>query len=188
MAGVESAFASTETDPESVILLGATARNPEVAYGWIEPEGSSTESDAPHFLRRVRRFWEKPSATQAQKLWEQGCLWNTFVMVGKASAFLTLIQATAPSLYQAAALLPVTPSLGLTPKALAALYARIESADFSRQSLSSSTELLKVSALGDVGWSDLGDPDRVVSTLTGDGLESSWIQPWHRSMTASMGH
>jgi mannose-1-phosphate guanylyltransferase len=38
----------------------------------------------------IRRFWEKPSPTVARKLFERGALWNSFVMVGRVAAFLTL--------------------------------------------------------------------------------------------------
>jgi mannose-1-phosphate guanylyltransferase len=41
-----------------IILLGATARAPEVEYGWIEPEFQAGEKK----LLKVRRFWENHRA------------------------------------------------------------------------------------------------------------------------------
>ena len=38
MNGVEAAFDAAEANPESVVLLGARAYQPEISYGWIEPE------------------------------------------------------------------------------------------------------------------------------------------------------
>ena len=43
-------------------------------------------------------------------------------------------------------------------------------ADFSRQVLAFSTERLQVASLDDIGWSDLGDPRRLVATLFEHGI------------------
>jgi hypothetical protein len=40
----------------------------------------------------VRRFWEKLSLRKARGLWRRGCLWNTFVTIGRAGAFLELLR------------------------------------------------------------------------------------------------
>jgi mannose-1-phosphate guanylyltransferase len=85
---VEKTFDYVDERSNSVVLLGAVAQRPETQYGWIEPEhgpGSGLESQ----FARVRRFWEKPPLEIAIKLLSQGCLWNTFVMVGSVDAFLT---------------------------------------------------------------------------------------------------
>jgi mannose-1-phosphate guanylyltransferase len=194
IAGIESAFAIAHTDPDAVILFGASARHAEVAYGWIEPEVSSGDAlnddalnDSDNPLPRVRRFWEKPSESDARMLLERGCLWNTFVMVGRARAFLAMIQSAAPGLYDLFASLPLRTHSETAAQALAAVYARIAPADFSKQVLSAQPDKLTVLPLGDVGWSDLGDPQRVVSTLSRHGTESPWIAPWHRSLAASAG-
>lgn len=49
----------------------------------------------------VDRFWEKPEPVVAEMLRDRGCLWNSFVMVGKVRAFLDLIAKTAPELWEA---------------------------------------------------------------------------------------
>src|SRR5205823_7443718 len=84
MDGVESTFDLAEADEGAVILLGAAPKQPEVEYGWIEPEANTAHRFGGQ-LMHVKRFWEKPSHQIAQGLLEQGCLWNTFVMVGRAS-------------------------------------------------------------------------------------------------------
>jgi mannose-1-phosphate guanylyltransferase len=187
LAGIESAFAIARTDPDAVILFGASARHAEVAYGWIEPDVTSSGGlrDRNNPLPRVRRFWEKPSESEARLLLERGCLWNTFVMVGRASAFLAMIQTAAPGLYDVFASHPLRSHSGMTAEALAQLYSRIAPADFSKQILSARPDKLAVLSLGEVGWSDLGDPQRVISTLSQQGAESPWVAPWHRSLAAS---
>src|SRR5262249_37330993 len=93
---VELAFAQAERDPERVGLLGIAPEAAEEAYGWIEPGDPLGRG-----IRAVRRFWEKPSKRIASRLMRQGCLWNSFVMVGRVSAFLDLIRQTLPGLLRA---------------------------------------------------------------------------------------
>ena len=76
-----------------------TARHAETDYGWIEAE-PAISTHSPDGLLRVKRFWEKPSARTAQDLLERGCVWNTFVMIGRAQAFLDLIRSSAPEVYR----------------------------------------------------------------------------------------
>src|SRR5439155_1241376 len=58
----------------------------------------------------IRRFWEKPSLRLAQRLFERGALWNSFVMVGWVDTFLGLTRRVAPDLLTAFDLL--RPALG----------------------------------------------------------------------------
>ena len=90
MAGIDFAFRSAETDQEAVILLGSPATHPETDYGWIEAEAMLSPASRSGLLR-VKRFWEKPALTVAQNLLDRGCVWNTFVMVGHARTFLSVI-------------------------------------------------------------------------------------------------
>jgi mannose-1-phosphate guanylyltransferase len=181
MASVEEAF-DIVGERDSLILFGATARHAEVAYGWIEPEPESAHP----CVKPVRRFWEKPSIEEAQKLLQDGCLWNTFVMIGSARMFLSMIRDAVPEVYEAVAQLPLDGSHTLCCRTNASRFEQLPTSDFSRQVLAQHTERLSVLSLGDVGWSDLGDPQRVVSTLSQHGIESSWIAPW-RAMAASAG-
>lgn len=174
MTGVASAFDLAETHAQSVILLGAAATHPEVEYGWIEP-GATVTSPSGDRLRPVKRFWEKPSYQIAQSLLDRGCLWNTFVMVGCATAFLAMIQKASPTLYRA-----FQPILSLHDSAMEAemmqrIYDDLPVADFSKQVLAVSTESLAVASLNDIGWSDLGDPHRLITTLFERGIENPWV-------------
>jgi mannose-1-phosphate guanylyltransferase len=176
--GVRSAFKAAETNPNSVILLGAEAKIPETNFGYIEP-ARAIEGPEDRQLMPVKRFWEKPSLEVAHTLVTCGCVWNTFVMVGHLRAFLGLIQETAPELYSA-----FEPMMyeEMTDAAMASLYDSICSADFSRVVLAASNPRLNVLKLGDVGWSDLGDPQRLIDTLSTHGIRSPWRQIWVREM------
>ena len=63
--------------------------------------------------------------------------------------------------------------------ALTNVYSLIEDSNFSHQVLAVRPEDLMVMRVGDVGWSDLGEPKRVLSTLARIGVDS------HFAMSAS---
>jgi mannose-1-phosphate guanylyltransferase len=164
MEGVGAAFQAAEADPESVVLLGARASQPETSYGWIEPDGEYTGYSG-FTVHRINRFWEKPPLETAQSLLEQDCLWNTFVMVGRADAFLKIIGPVAPR--WADALLEVT--INEPEKQVqeaAPVYADLPPADFSCEAVSANIDRFAVLRLGETGWSDLGDPVRLLALTT----------------------
>jgi mannose-1-phosphate guanylyltransferase len=163
VAAVRLAFEVCQRRPESLLLLGAEAQSPEVEYGWIEPTASLTF--VANSLFRVNRFWEKPSLHVAQMLLARSCLWNTFVLIGRAKMFLDMLTFAAPGL------LAAFETLGRHDgaKTLDDVYATIPSGDFSHEVLSVCTEWLSVLRLGNVGWSDLGTPERVASVTRGMG-------------------
>ncbi len=98
MNQVERAFQTVEMQPKSIILLGIEPEKPETSYGWIEPM-ESMFSNVANAVCQVKRFWEKPSFESAQHLLRKGCLWNSFVMIGKVSMFLEVIKRELPDLY-----------------------------------------------------------------------------------------
>jgi mannose-1-phosphate guanylyltransferase len=173
-AGIASGFELAESHPQNVILLGAVANRPEIEYGWIEPE-TNFASPFGNELRHVKRFWEKPSYQVAQSLLDRGCLWNTFVMVGRAGAFLTMIKPSAPIIYRAFESILTLIGPEMEADLMRPIYDRLPVADFSRLVLTASTERLCVASLGDIGWSDLGDPQRLVTALFAAGMENQWV-------------
>ena len=57
-------------------------------------------------------------------------------------------------------------------RALAEVYASISDSNFSHEVLAARPQDLAVMRVSDVGWSDLGDPARVLATLAHLGVES----------------
>ena len=167
MSHIDIAFDAVRAQPETVTLLGITPTTPEKEYGWIEPERSILSS-AVRSITRVKRFWEKPSANVAASLMERGCLWNSFVMVGRVDALLRMTRAALPQLY--ADFNALTPSF--ETRALAELYSRIGDTNFSHEVLAQRPQDLAVMRVGDVGWSDVGEPSRVLATLAHLGVQS----------------
>lgn len=174
MNNVESAFRAADRDPSAVILLGIEADKPEASYGWIEPE-ESLFGDLPGSVSRVSQFWEKPSPGTAAKLLAKGGLWNSFVMVGKVDAFLAMFSRHQPKMhrmFQAAA-----KQMGKASEAavMRAVYCWIGESNFSTDVLEHSADMLRVLRVANVGWSDLGEPARVISTLNTLGVHANWM-------------
>jgi len=156
-----------------VILLGITPEAPEVEYGWIEP-GISLGIPVPNSVCRVIRFWEKPSAMLASVLMKRGCLWNSFVMVGRVQAFLKLMRHALPRLVEAFE--SIRPSFFTVSEraALCDLYSGIRATSFSQDVLSVCPQDLAVLCGTGLGWSDLGEPSRVLSVLERKGVQPEW--------------
>ena len=171
MSHIDVAIDAVEVQPETVMLLGITPAAPETEYGWIEPEPSILAS-AQKSITRVRKFWEKPGLNLATSLMQRGCLWNSFVMVGRVDALLKMTRATLPGMHAAFEAITPTFETAAEHQALAKLYSHIEDSNFSHQVLAVRPEDLMVMRVGDVGWSDLGEPNRVLSTLARIGAQS----------------
>jgi mannose-1-phosphate guanylyltransferase len=156
-----------ESRHAGALLVGAEARDPEVEYGWIEP-GPAISSASPADLSRVNRFREKPSLPIARELLRRGCLWNTFVTIGQAGAFLELLCAEIPDvMFRMAA--------ALTDNDLDPAYREVRAADFSRDVLAPQPHRLLVLRDAASGWTDLGNPARVFDTLVRHSIEPAWL-------------
>lgn len=171
MSHVDTAFDAVQIQPETITLLGITPTKPEQEYGWIEPERSVLGS-AVRSITRVKKFWEKPSGRLATSLMERGCLWNSFVIVGRVDALLRMTRAALPE--AVAAFNVIAPTFGTSAErtAVRQLYAQLSEINFSHQVLAARPEDLSVMRVGDVGWSDLGEPNRVLATLARIGVQS----------------
>lgn len=159
MAHVDAAFEVLADRPDLIVLLGVTPDRPEPEFGWIDP--GDPVSPLHRTVRTVTRFWEKPPPALAEELRARGGLWNSFVMVGRVETFLALIHETVPEL--SAAFAGVRPVLGSPTEAgaIAAVYRRLPSTDFSRRVLGARPGRLAVVPVRGVDWNDLGSPERV---------------------------
>jgi mannose-1-phosphate guanylyltransferase len=115
-------------------------------------------------LARVHRFWEKPSLRRARSLWRRGCLWNTFVTVGRAVELLELLRLQLPHLLER-----------LSGNDLDSAYRSLTSVDFSRDVLTPLADRLLVTRDTASGWTDLGNPSRVIETLVQNRIEPAWL-------------
>jgi mannose-1-phosphate guanylyltransferase len=161
----ESALASTlrETanllthNMQGLVLVGIEPDEPDPELGYIVPgrmigDGSYT----------VRRFVEKPQPRLANELLSAGALWNSFIFAAGGPSLLGMIrQRIAGSVEEIATAL----ARDDRPRALAGVYERLESVDFSRAITQGAERSLRVVAAPHCGWTDLGTPKRVADTL-----------------------
>lgn len=170
-ADLETAFEAAETRPDRVMLLGMTPDHPEVGYGWIEP-GAPLGGALPNAVCHVSRFWEKPSLSLASSLMQEGCLWNSFVMIGKIETFLALIERALPQMMRA-----LKPVCGRSDdQAILEAYSAIPSSSFSDDVLSMYPDDLAVLCSTSHGWSDLGEASRVLTVLGGKCDKPHWAE------------
>jgi mannose-1-phosphate guanylyltransferase len=167
------AFAAAKSPTRRVVLVGARATAPETDFGWIEPgqelPGRARWSPSVGRVHEVTRFIEKPSAEVAARLFDGGAWWNTFISIGRASAFTDLLRAAVPQIwepFEAVAHAPLPRHTELTRL----LYATLPSSDFSRDVLMGQPHRLSVVGPLDAGWTDLGQPHRVLQTMAVRGV------------------
>jgi len=163
---IESAYAVAAFRPETVVLLGIPAQTPEVEYGWIEP-GIPLEAPLAESVCRVSRFWEKPTAPIASQLMAKGCLWNSFVMVGHVQTFVDVVKQALPCMSEAFEGTRRSLFTAREGAAFSELYCEIRNTGLSQHVLSVQPDRLAVLHAAGLGWSDLGEPDRVRSVLEG---------------------
>jgi len=170
---MESAYAAAASRPEQVILLGIPPDSPEVEYGWIEP-GDALDGAVPSPVSPVSRFWEKPPRKLASDLMARGCLWNSFIMVGSVNAFLNPIRHTLPGLLDAFESVGTPFSTESAETGLSDRYSSIRPTSFSQHVMSARPRDLAVLCARGLGWSDLGEPGRVLTVLERKGVETEW--------------
>lgn len=173
MQTVETAFQSVRVVPDSIILLGIEPEKAETSYGWIEPI-ESLFGNLSKSVARVKRFWEKPSTESAKYLMMKGCLWNSFVMVGRIETFLNLFKKHLPDLFKLFEAVSITFGTSAETATIRSLYGWLPETNFSGEILEKTAEELYVLRVGDVGWSDWGEPQRVLGTLENLGIEPQW--------------
>ncbi len=125
-------------------------------------------------MLQVRRFIEKPSGPIVNELMAAGCLWNSFMMVGRVTTLLELFIVTMPGLHRAFS--RIEPALGtyFEEQTVQWLYEGLPSTDFSREVLELAAANLAVLPVRDIGWTDLGEPARVAEALDSFGIRRKW--------------
>jgi mannose-1-phosphate guanylyltransferase len=139
-------------DRDSIYLLGVEPDEPDTELGYIVPASRSRSGAV-----GVERFIEKPSEIRARMLLDQGALWNVFILAASAKALLRLFDGR----YAAA----IAAMRGFEGAGVESVYQNLSSMDFSRDVLQGKESKLKVLAVPQCGWTDLGTPKRIGLTL-----------------------
>ena len=162
MEYVRAAFDCSDTLPGYVYLLAVPARKPEEGYGWIVP-GDPLEDCPGTGLYRVKRFVEKPSAQRASEVRWSDYFWNTFTMVGRASAFVDLARLMMPSVYELTERIVDATGTSHAEEVAEEVYRTLPPVNFSRAVLEQSAEYISMIPVRGVYWSDWGVESRIRS-------------------------
>ena len=175
---LETAFALANRYRDHVILLGAVPDRPETEYGWIKPAAALAWRRRELFVSAASK---RNPACPPQTFLERGCLWNTFIMVGKIQPFLEMIGVAVPPLLKMFGTWRLRQAPGEELRIGESVYDAMPNLDFSRKILSAVPADCWSTAWDDVGWNDLGDCDRAVAALSYIRSPPAWIEPWRTS-------
>ncbi len=178
LAHVLWAAEAAHQDPSRMILLGVEPDGPAVGYGWIDP-GESLLGEADWEIRAVARFREKPDQAIAARLYAQGWLWNTLILVTSVQALIAQATRHLPEVMRV--LLPLVPQLGGRREraGLEHAYARLPAINLSTGLLERCPQALGVVPVRGVLWSDWGEPERIVRTVVQLGHRPAWLTRWY---------
>jgi len=152
-AGLTMAMGEVASGRTDTVLFGAEPTNASPDYGWITASGGGPN------VRSIDTFVEKPTREDACELLRSGAVWNTMVMLTRASALERLFVTHLP---EHAAVFAEARTLtgGARLEFLHEAYSRIAAADFSRDVLTPATGLALFTWPAAMGWCDLGTPER----------------------------
>ena len=152
------------TRPDSIALMGIPPTHYEREYGWIE-RANPIPNPWDLSIHEIKRFWEKPDDAMAKKLFQQGCLWNTFVMVGTAAAFLSKFREVVPDAVDQLNTILQVPNAAERERLLNLVYPLLPTLNFSKEVLEQNPGRLSVMEVRDVYWSDWGSERRVLRDI-----------------------
>lgn len=158
---LRQATARLQSHQSELLLLGLEPEEPDPELGYIVPGAR-----AGHRTFQVMRFVEKPHAALARELIEQGALWNAFIVAATGRALLRMFERSCNDIVLK--MRGVVQHDRLDPMdgiAMASLYDRLPTLDFSRDIIEGREASLQVLAVPPCGWSDLGTLKRVAETL-----------------------
>lgn len=154
-----AALARVDAEPDRTVLMGIEPDEADSQYGWVLPaDGASAGDDDDGDFSTVTSFVEKPPPSEARRLLERGAMWNSFLMVARATTLLRMYARRLPRLLD-------TMRGAAGARDLASVYARLPPLDFSKDVLQGSEPELLVQRVPACGWSDLGTPDRLQACL-----------------------
>jgi len=160
-AAVHRSLRALRAREAEIVLLGVTPDEIDSELGYIVPTREADAAPA-----GVRRFVEKPAPPEAYDLIAEGALWNVFIVAAHGRSLLNLIRRRDAALVEEMeAAWRFDAHAASAYSAVAELYRRLPSLDFSRDVAEGRESALSVLQVPPCGWSDLGTPERVAKAL-----------------------
>jgi mannose-1-phosphate guanylyltransferase len=156
---------------DAPILLAVQPAWPEPEFGWIEPRDSVGSHDQ-QTIRRIIQFVEKPSRDRAEDLMRDGWVWNTMVIVVRATALMALVRKHLPDLAVCFTLLQRFLGTVREQDVIDDVYRAIPKVNFSTSVLAGRDVASLVLPVRNIRWSDWGTKERIVDTIAE--LRQSW--------------
>lgn len=97
-------------------------------------------------------------------------------MVGRVDTFLGMFKKHLPELYRMFSAASKLFGTSQEYAVIRSIYDWIEDINFSSEVLEKCSDELMVMRVSNVGWSDWGEPERVISTLNSIGVQPRWLQ------------
>jgi mannose-1-phosphate guanylyltransferase len=162
-SGLRRALGRVEHGSSDVVLFGVEPSSVSIDFGWIMPDARGTLAAGAEF-RRIASFVEKPPLYEAFQLFSSGAVWNTMVLVGRAAALLDLYRQHLP--FHADVMVAAHSRDELERgRFLREWYPELPHADFCRDVLTPSKNLCVFTFPVEMGWSDLGTPERMAEWM-----------------------
>lgn len=158
---LRQATAPEALDSDKLTLLGITPNAPDSGFGYLSPA-----PDAGVGMRPVQQFIEKPDEARATELFRAGSVWSSGIFAGRVAQMIGLFERHIPGLMSDLnAVVKEWSDPRLPNAALARLYNRHPSLDFSRDVLQKSPRDLQFLTAPSCGWNDVGTPARLAQAL-----------------------
>ncbi len=144
-----------------LVLIGVEAHHPASDFAYVVP-GARLLQD----VYKVREFLYKPDIRLAQHLCEHGSLWSTSLFCAWGFSVLALLREYLPEIVDAT-ITALAHAWGPSRRidAVAELYERLPTVDFSRTVMQKSRSMIQVIHARGCGWTDLSSSQRMQPTL-----------------------
>lgn len=153
------------------VFLAARPDGLELEYGWIKP-GRCLDWTGEATIHAVETFLEKPTVAMAHEARATGSLWNTMILVAKGKELWSLGWTCVPEIMSRFERFKETIDTEEELSVLDAIYDAMPRRNFSSHLLQCAPELLAVTEMRDVLWSDWGNPKRITDIL--DKVGKQW--------------
>ncbi|MEN8193320.1 MAG: sugar phosphate nucleotidyltransferase [Bacteroidota bacterium] len=162
---IEESIEFVSIHDDNIILLGIKPYCYTESYGYIVP-GEVISHSGMRSINKVNIFLEKPNLASYKGQISNAFLWNSMVIVGKCKTFIKVIQRSLPNMFMLFKNLFKESERNNNYLSYMSLFNSIPKINFSKDILEKIVENLLVMNVEDVFWSDWGEEEKILYTLS----------------------